>query len=257
MAKPSNGLEGEEEKPHQEAREGLQEERQLEREVNEEAEESDNEDEEEDEEPLSARDEDEEESKSSSEALRGLTFSLLSSSSFSGGRWLVNLRPLFFLLSFLFFFFSPSLDSLEDALENRGQGSRAPHGQRSLLRDSVETTLLASRLEALNIELLRDARVSKFFEKSKDDSEWKWWGMLVTDYDSFVKKNTKAVVEKVRRGVPRHLRGLVWQKLCSSNAKELEEVFKELIQVNPSLLVLSSLDPVGKPLCMVLVPVLL
>jgi len=100
-----------------------------------------------------------------------------------------------------------------------------------IARDSVETNLLASRLEAINIELFKDPRIAKFFEKSKDDLDWKWWGLLVSDYDNTIKKNYKTVVEKVHAGVPRHMRGLVWQKLCSSNTEQLEAVFKEILQV--------------------------
>lgn len=113
------------------------------------------------------------------------------------------------------------------------------------VKDTVETNLLATRLEALNLELFKDPRLAKFFEKpaSKDDIDWRWWGLLVSDYDNVIKRNYKMVVEKVHAGVPRQMRGMVWQKFTGSKETNLEIQFKELHEVIPSLLIFPRQPP--------------
>jgi len=112
-------------------------------------------------------------------------------------------------------------------------GAGAGAGAGGFVKDTVETNLLASRLEALNVELFKDPRIAKFFERPAkgDDIDWRWWGLLVSDYDNVTKRSYRTVVEKVHAGVPRQMRGMVWQKFTGSKATNLEEQFKLLNEV--------------------------
>lgn len=64
-----------------------------------------------------------------------------------------------------------------------------------------------------------------------EEDQWSLWGRLVNDWESHWKKRNQFVRELVRKGVPHHFRGIVWQLLCSAHESPDKKQYAEYIKV--------------------------
>lgn len=68
-------------------------------------------------------------------------------------------------------------------------------------------------------------------ERGEDEEDlWTIWGRIVNDWDNFWKKRNAWVRELVRKGVPHHFRGIVWQLLCSAHDSPDKKQYADYIK---------------------------
>lgn len=68
-------------------------------------------------------------------------------------------------------------------------------------------------------------------ERPEDGEEdtWSVWGRIANDWDA-KKKNSAYIKEMVRKGIPHHFRGIMWQLLCDAHNSPEKEQFAEYIK---------------------------
>lgn len=81
------------------------------------------------------------------------------------------------------------------------------------------------------ISLTSGTSLSQEREKCDDGDEdsWTTWGRIANDWDSY-KKKTSYIKEMVRKGIPHHFRGIVWQLLCDAHNSPEKDQFAEYIK---------------------------
>ncbi|PNF40913.1 hypothetical protein B7P43_G14970, partial [Cryptotermes secundus] len=69
-------------------------------------------------------------------------------------------------------------------------------------------------------------------ERNEDGEEdiWTLWGRVSNDWDNFWKKRNSFVRELVRKGVPHHFRGIVWQLLCGAHDSPVKKQYADYIK---------------------------
>lgn len=71
-------------------------------------------------------------------------------------------------------------------------------------------------------------------DRTEDGEDlWTLWGRIVTDWETYWKKQNAQIRELVRRGVPVHFRGIVWQLLCSATEAPEKKQYAQYIKVGP------------------------
>lgn len=67
---------------------------------------------------------------------------------------------------------------------------------------------------------------------SQDGEEdmWGLWGQVVNEWENYSKKKNTYLKELVRKGVPHHFRGIVWQLLCGANDSPIRKQYPEYIK---------------------------
>jgi hypothetical protein len=67
---------------------------------------------------------------------------------------------------------------------------------------------------------------------SQDGEEdvWGLWGQVVNDWENYSKKKNAYLKELVRKGIPHHFRGIVWQLLCGANDSPIRKQYPEYIK---------------------------
>ncbi|XP_022237008.1 ecotropic viral integration site 5 ortholog-like, partial [Limulus polyphemus] len=65
-----------------------------------------------------------------------------------------------------------------------------------------------------------------------DDQEdvWLTWGQIINDWEFYIKKKNSYVKDLVRKGVPHHFRGIVWQLLCNAQSCPAKDNYAEYIK---------------------------
>ncbi|CAG2171885.1 unnamed protein product, partial [Oppiella nova] len=58
---------------------------------------------------------------------------------------------------------------------------------------------------------------------------WQIWGQLINDWNNQSKKN-KTLQELVRKGIPHHLRGMVWQLLCNAPNCSVRDQYSDFLR---------------------------
>ncbi|XP_002735946.2 ecotropic viral integration site 5 protein homolog [Saccoglossus kowalevskii] len=64
------------------------------------------------------------------------------------------------------------------------------------------------------------------------EDSWVIWGRIVNDWDDIYKKKTRFVKDLVRRGIPHHFRGIVWQLMCRAHDSPLKEKYVEYLKMS-------------------------
>lgn len=69
-------------------------------------------------------------------------------------------------------------------------------------------------------------------ERTEDGEEdtWTLWGRVSNDWDNYCKKRNSFVRELVRKGVPHHFRGIVWQLLCGAHDSPVKKQYADYIK---------------------------
>ncbi|XP_076316390.1 ecotropic viral integration site 5 ortholog-like isoform X2 [Tachypleus tridentatus] len=65
-----------------------------------------------------------------------------------------------------------------------------------------------------------------------DDQEdvWLIWGQIINDWEFYIKKKNSYVKDLLRKGVPHHFRGIVWQLLCNAQSCPAKDNYSEYIK---------------------------
>lgn len=69
-------------------------------------------------------------------------------------------------------------------------------------------------------------------ERAEDGEEdaWTVWGRISNDWDTFWKKRNQFVRDLVRKGIPHHFRGIVWQLLCGAHDSAVKKSYADYIK---------------------------
>ncbi|XP_049809443.1 ecotropic viral integration site 5 ortholog isoform X1 [Schistocerca nitens] len=70
-------------------------------------------------------------------------------------------------------------------------------------------------------------------ERNEDGGEedvWSLWGRISNDWENYWKKRNPFVRELVRKGVPHHFRGIVWQLLCGAHDSPVKKQYADYIK---------------------------
>ncbi|KAI0360907.1 RabGAP/TBC [Trametes cingulata] len=60
--------------------------------------------------------------------------------------------------------------------------------------------------------------------------DWDFWGQVVNDYQGFAAEHPEQLAKAIERGIPKTLRGMVWQLMSASKDPELESTYLRLLK---------------------------
>ncbi|XP_043195541.1 ecotropic viral integration site 5 ortholog-like isoform X1 [Amphibalanus amphitrite] len=63
-----------------------------------------------------------------------------------------------------------------------------------------------------------------------EEDAWVVWGRIVNEWDLHWKKKQQQVKDLVRKGIPHHFRGIVWQLLCGAHNSPVKAKYAEFIK---------------------------
>ncbi|XP_012259144.2 ecotropic viral integration site 5 ortholog isoform X3 [Athalia rosae] len=75
-----------------------------------------------------------------------------------------------------------------------------------------------------------DAAPRRHTPTDGEENIWTLWGHIVADWENYSKKKKEFVKELVRKGIPHHFRGIVWQLLCGAHDAPVKKQFAEYIK---------------------------
>uniref|UniRef100_A0A3B3RP21 Ecotropic viral integration site 5 n=1 Tax=Paramormyrops kingsleyae TaxID=1676925 RepID=A0A3B3RP21_9TELE len=64
-----------------------------------------------------------------------------------------------------------------------------------------------------------------------EEDSWILWGRIVNEWEDVRKKKEKQLKDLVRKGIPHHFRGIVWQLLCNAQNMPIKEQYSELLKM--------------------------
>ncbi|KFM73888.1 hypothetical protein X975_21286, partial [Stegodyphus mimosarum] len=73
---------------------------------------------------------------------------------------------------------------------------------------------------------------SKQSANAEEDGEdvWQVWGSVVNEWETYFKKKNGFVKDLVRRGIPNHIRNIVWQLLCNAQTCPARELYTDYLK---------------------------
>ncbi|XP_043550623.1 EVI5-like protein isoform X3 [Chiloscyllium plagiosum] len=64
-----------------------------------------------------------------------------------------------------------------------------------------------------------------------EEDTWILWGRLINEWEDVRKKKEKLLRELIRKGIPHHFRGIVWQLLCNATDMPVKNQYSELLKM--------------------------
>ncbi|XP_072925324.1 EVI5-like protein isoform X11 [Hemitrygon akajei] len=64
-----------------------------------------------------------------------------------------------------------------------------------------------------------------------EEDTWILWGRLINEWEEVRKKKEKLLRELIRKGIPHHFRGIVWQLLCNATDMPVKNQYSELLKM--------------------------
>ncbi|KAI0213674.1 Rab-GAP TBC domain-containing protein [Lamellibrachia satsuma] len=101
-----------------------------------------------------------------------------------------------------------------------GGGGRTPRSASHSRTGSITSMLSNTSVSSSSIDL----------EAANMDDLWTLWGKIVTDWESVSKKKSGQVKDLVRKGVPHHFRGMVWQLLCGAHESTAKHKYSDYLK---------------------------
>ncbi|CAJ0627043.1 843_t:CDS:10 [Entrophospora sp. SA101] len=63
-----------------------------------------------------------------------------------------------------------------------------------------------------------------------DDIDWEFWGQIISDYENVSRTQSQQLSKAIQKGIPRALRGMIWQLMSKSKDVELESKYAQLLK---------------------------
>ncbi|GBE81076.1 hypothetical protein SCP_0308010 [Sparassis crispa] len=60
--------------------------------------------------------------------------------------------------------------------------------------------------------------------------DWDFWGDVVSDYQKFASEHPQELAKAIEKGIPKALRGMIWQLMTASKDPELESTYLRLLK---------------------------
>ncbi|RDX47083.1 RabGAP/TBC [Lentinus brumalis] len=74
----------------------------------------------------------------------------------------------------------------------------------------------------------------EFYQRLDEEAEsavdWDFWGQVMNDYQGFASEHPEQLAKAIERGIPKSLRGMVWQLMSASKDPELENTYLRLLK---------------------------
>ncbi|KAI0708201.1 rab-GTPase-TBC domain-containing protein [Cerioporus squamosus] len=74
----------------------------------------------------------------------------------------------------------------------------------------------------------------EFYQRQDEEAEsavdWDFWGQVMNDYQGFAAAHPEQLAKAIERGIPKSLRGMVWQLMSASKDPELENTYLRLLK---------------------------
>lgn len=67
-------------------------------------------------------------------------------------------------------------------------------------------------------------------KKPEENIDWEFWAQVLNDFDTIERTQTKELRKKIKKGIPKTVRGRAWQLLCRGRSPELEEKYGVLLK---------------------------
>ncbi|KAI5123943.1 hypothetical protein M0805_006357 [Coniferiporia weirii] len=93
------------------------------------------------------------------------------------------------------------------------------------------------------VSLDRHERLKEEFSRIQTSSEtdaaesaidWDFWGNVMSDYRQFASDNPEKLAKAIEQGIPKSLRGMMWQLMSASKDTELEATYVRLLKESSS-----------------------
>lgn len=79
-------------------------------------------------------------------------------------------------------------------------------------------------------ENVRKSKEDETESITADGINWDFWGVVMSDYESFARNEPKKLARAIEAGIPAALRGMLWQLMSASKDTELEQLYANLIK---------------------------
>ncbi|KAI8912016.1 rab-GTPase-TBC domain-containing protein [Powellomyces hirtus] len=66
-------------------------------------------------------------------------------------------------------------------------------------------------------------------KEDESETDWEFWGKVMNDYETTVRKHPRTFTRKLHHGIPDSLRGMVWQLVCKGKDPDLENQYATLL----------------------------
>ncbi|CDO77713.1 hypothetical protein BN946_scf184969.g64 [Trametes cinnabarina] len=76
----------------------------------------------------------------------------------------------------------------------------------------------------------KQADIEKDRVAEGDAVDWDFWGHVINDYQGFAAEHPEQLAKAIERGIPKTLRGMVWQLMSASKDPELESTYIQLLK---------------------------
>ncbi|AAS53213.2 AFL161Cp [Eremothecium gossypii ATCC 10895] len=61
--------------------------------------------------------------------------------------------------------------------------------------------------------------------------DWQFWTSVVNNFATVAKNDSAKLEEKVSDGIPKQIRGIIWQLISNSKSKEIRQLYQDLLQI--------------------------
>lgn len=93
-----------------------------------------------------------------------------------------------------------------------------------------------SLLKSTYTAILQDNETGEGSEKEEEDPEgkeikdtdWAFWTRVVNDFANVANNESEKLEKEITDGIPRQIRGIIWQLIAHSKAKEIEDIYQTL-----------------------------
>ncbi|KAI8384933.1 rab-GTPase-TBC domain-containing protein [Radiomyces spectabilis] len=109
------------------------------------------------------------------------------------------------------------------------QNSILEKDPKSICMQSNELKTHFSKVQQLiSDNIIFSTTCNAYNDENEQEIDWSFWEAVIQDFDRVTDKMSHLLSIKLRAGIPRHVRGLIWQIMSKSGSLHLETVYGQL-----------------------------
>ncbi|KAH9935546.1 rab-GTPase-TBC domain-containing protein [Fomitopsis serialis] len=93
-----------------------------------------------------------------------------------------------------------------------------------------ETPSKRSSLQKVQEEFARKQQDLQDRYDEENSVDWDFWGNVVSDYQKFASEHPEELASAIGRGIPKTIRGMIWQLMTASKDTDLENTYVRLLK---------------------------
>lgn len=113
-------------------------------------------------------------------------------------------------------------------LDEESESKRENLEEGQTLLKSTYTTILEHEKEGEEDEQPNEVEEGDFEGKEVVKIDWDFWTSVVNDFSTVANKESGKLEDEITKGIPRQIRGIIWQLIANSKSKEFEDIFVTL-----------------------------